>query len=496
MSPVIKPARWMVAVAGLVSCSSTHGPAPSAPVSLTFAQTSDAALQTLQNVFYHDGNWNLCAPTACGVVPFDDVDWGADSLTAALYLRWIINADASIPPMMTRLAANAATYGTCTASNCPTWSDVPLWDSIAASHEHLVVGTANTLQQALLAFDYVDTATQFALGACPDIDYQLPAGSTNQLKTLESDSNYIKAALLLYQITGTASYLTKAQAKYASVRKYFLDPTVPLYTVYVIDDGKTCTQIPGRFYASVNGNMIWNGIALAGATKTSSYLDDAIATAQAVSAHLADANGVYANLQTDDDVVEPLIEGMYQLATQQSQRFASDWLQTNATAMAAARTADGTYGRFFDGPPPQGQISEWQANGGLALAFVAGGLWPDQIATSRAGAWQNAVYVADDLPTLPSSIQFTGQAIAVFGTIGEQSYQLGQASVFIDGVQTFDQTGIHQNESNAFGRLPNSILFAWRWPAAGPHTLSFQAGPSDPKEGGPFLHVQGYSYVP
>ena len=83
----------------------------------------------------------------------------------------------------------------------------------------------------------------------------------------------------------------------------------------------------------------------------------------------------------------------------------------------------------------------------------------------------------------------------MFGTLGEQDYQLGQASVFVDGVQTFDQTGIHQNESNAFGPVPDSILFAWRWPTSGPHTLSFQAGPSDAKDGGPFLHVQAYSYV-
>ncbi|HEY8089869.1 MAG TPA: hypothetical protein VIF09_18540, partial [Polyangiaceae bacterium] len=255
------------------------------------------------------------------------------------------------------------------------------------------------------------------------------------------------------------------------------------------------TQVPRRFYASVNGNMIWNGIALASATTTSTYLDDAVATAQAVGQNLSDASGVFADLQTDDDVVEPLVEAMYQLAAQ-GQSFAADWLQTNATAMAGARAPGGFYGRFFDGPAPPAQGTVWQANGGFALAFAAGGLWPDQIATSNAGAWQNAVYVADDLPTLPSSLQFTGQAIAVFGTLGERDYQLGQASVFIDGIETFDQTGIHQDESNALAPVPDSILFAWRWPASGAHTLTFQAGPSDPKDGGPFLHVQGYSYVP
>lgn len=469
-------------------------PAPAAPG--TFRQASDAALETLQTTFYDDGNWKLCVPTSCGVLPFDDFDWGADSLTAALYLRWSIEGDASIPPMMTQLDANGPTYGTCTAQNCPSWSDVPLWDSVAASHENLVTGSSSTLQRAQEAFDYVDTATQFALGACPGVDYQEPAGGSTMVKTLETDSNYVKAALLLYQATSTAAYLDKAVAKYASARQYFLDPTVPLYTVYVVDDGQSCSQIPRRFYASVNGNMIWSGLALAAATGDASYLDDAVATGQAVAANLSDAAGVYADLQTDDDVVEPLVEAMYQLATAQDQAFAEAWLQTNAQAMAGARAPDGAYGRFFDGPAPTAAITEWQANGGLALAFVAGGLWPDAVATSNAGAWKDAVYVADDLPALPSSIQFTGQAIAVFGTLGEQSYQLGQALVYVDGVETFDQTGIHQDESNAFGAIPDAVLFAWRWPTSGPHTVSFAAGPSDPKDGGPFLHVQGYSYVP
>jgi len=485
-------------IASLSSCSSSSGPpsSPDAGPPQTFKQASDAALTTLQTVFYDDGNWDLCEPTKCGILPYDDFDWGADSLTAALYLRWSLEKDPAIVPMMKLLDANGASYGTCTSTDCPSWSDVPLWDSIAGSHEHLVTGSAGALSRAEGAFDYVDTATEFALGACPQLDYQIPLGGCTFLKTLETDSNYIKAALLLHQLTGTASYLDKAVAKYAAVRQVFLDPQVPLYTVYVIDDGKTCTPIAHRFYGSVNGNMIWNGVALAEATGTASYLDDAIATAKAVGQYLGDGAGVYADLQTDDDVVEPLIEGMAQLATQEKQSFASDWLLTNAQAMAAARAPNGVYGRFFDGPAPPGQVTEWAASGGLALAFVAGALSPTGIASTNEGAWDGAVMVTDDLSMLPASIQFTGRAIALYGTIGEQCCQLGQAAVFVDGVQTFDQTGIHQNESNAFGPVPDSILFAWRWPTSGPHTLRFEAGPTDPKDGGPFLHVRSYAYVP
>jgi hypothetical protein len=487
------------AVALVLACSSGSNPGSSAVdagVPKTFLQASDAALRTMQSLFYSQGNWRMCVPTACsGVLPLDDFDWGADSMTAALYLRWTFEKDASIVTMMKALDANGAGYGTCTDTSCLMWSDVPLWDSIAGAHEHFVTGSATSLARAKSGFDFVDTANQFALGACPEIDYQRPGGDLN-LKTLETDSNYIKAALLLFQLTGSSSYLDKAVAKYASVRKYFLDPQVPLYTVYVFDDGKTCAPLAHRFYGSVNGNMIWNGLTLAADTGQSSYADDAMATAKAVNQYLGDSAGIYADLQTDDDVAEPLVEGMYLMATQGKQSFATDWLLKNATAMAGARTPEGVYGRFFDGPAPPGQITEWQANGGFALAFVAGALSPTGPASTNAGAWKDATYVADDLSTLPSSITFTGRAIAVMGTIGEKCCKVGEARVFVDGVETFDQTGIHQNQSNAFGPVPSSILFAWRWPTSGSHTLRFEAGPPDPKDGGPFLHVQGYSYVP
>ncbi|HEX8795883.1 MAG TPA: hypothetical protein VF765_33270 [Polyangiaceae bacterium] len=486
----------VIGLAAALGCSTEGNSLWPQAAPMTFRQSSDAALQTLKSAFYADGNWNMCVPTKCGFLPDDDFDWGADSLTAALYLRWSIEKDSSVVPMIEALDANGAAYGKCTDTSCLEWSDVPLWDSIAGSHEHLVTGSVSSLHRAVTGFGFVDTANQFGRGACPEIDYQMPGGGSIQVKTLETDSNYVKAALLLHQITGTASYLDKAVAKYASVRKWFLDPAVALYTVYVFDDGKTCTPLPHRFYGSVNGNMIWSGVALAAATGQPSFLQDAVATATAVKEHLSDAAGIYADLQTDDDVVEPLIEGMYALATQGKQTFAEDWLLANARAMSGARSTSGLYGRFFDGPPPAGQITEWQANGAFALAFVAGGLWPSQSATDNAVAWSEAQYVADDLSTLPSSIEFTGRAIAVLGTIGEKCCQLGEARVFVDGVETFDRTGIHQNQSNAFGPAPDSILFAWRWPTPGTHTLRFEAGPPDAKDGGPFLHVQGYTYVP
>src|SRR5215472_5269221 len=185
--------RGVIATSGValvVACSSGSSPgsaAADAGAPMNFRQASDAALQTMQTLFYNQGNWNMCVPTACSrLLPMDDFDWGADSMTAALYLRWTFEQDASVVTMMNALDANGSkSYGTCVDTSCVMWSDVPLWDSIAGAHEYLVTGSPGSIARAKNAFDFVDTANQFGLGACPEINYQRPGGDLN-LKTLET----------------------------------------------------------------------------------------------------------------------------------------------------------------------------------------------------------------------------------------------------------------------------------------------------------------------
>jgi hypothetical protein len=471
------------------------GGEPALPVSATLAEAGAQALQTLELEFYDQhGGWNLCNPPSCGAT---DGDWGADVLTSTLYLAWSITHDPGVAPTMAALDADGPSYSPCLFPACATWSDEALWDSVAASRQYEVLGSASALARAVSSFDYVDGGDAFALGACPTIDYQvpqLPGGGSNNLKTLETDSNYIKAALLLHHSTGVSSYLTRAAAKYAAVRDHFLDPTLPLYSVYVFDDGTRCAQVPQRFFGGVNGNMIWSGYHLWLATGDPSYHAHALATAGAVADSLGDAAGVYANLQAENDVVEPLIEAMYELATSDQQAFASTWILLNAAASASARTPDGAYRRFFDGPGLPGTVTAWQSNGGLALALAAAALDPSRpIAADR---WAPASYVAQDISTLPSTLAFHGSAIALIGTIGEQCCGGGHASVFVDGVETIDRTGIWQNKSSSGHALPDSILFAWRWPQSGEHRLDFAGGDENAKEGGPFLHVRGYYLLP
>ena len=314
----------------------------------TFAAASNAAFLTLanngssHNQFYDPhgtGYWHFALPYAAGTS--GRVDWVADNLTYALYFRWLTNHDASIVTTMNQLNSTGPDYPTpCTLTgaslNCLHISDVVMWDSVAAAREYQVTGTASALTRSEDAFNYVDASNVFGQGSCPTIDYQLQWDSVDgyggryHLKTLETDSNYVKAAILLYEATGNSTYLTKAENKYAAIRQYFLDPVLPLYTVYVFDTAGACSQAPQRFFASANGNMIWAGSALAQATGNPQYLNDAINTAHAVVNNLSDPTGLYENAQAANDVVEPLIEGMYQLATADSQVFAKAWLLTNA----------------------------------------------------------------------------------------------------------------------------------------------------------------------
>jgi hypothetical protein len=460
----------------LTACAlaaSASASASAAPTT-TFASAGRQALSTLLDVYYAgNGLWNECDKPGCNQT---DSDWGADSLTYALAFRAQTGGETTIPPVLSALAAAAPTYpAACQLPSCQSWSDVPLSEALA---------------KAEAAFAFVEGSDAYALGACPDIRYQQPSGSANQLKTLETDGNAVKAAILLFQATGEQTYLQSAVDRYAAIRAHFLDPVLPLYTVYVFDDGKTCAQVPHRFFASVNGDMIWSGLELSTLTGTASYLDQALASARAVAVDLSDPAGVFADLQAENDVVEPLVEAMYALATEGGQAFARSWILTNAAAAISARGTDGSFGRFFDGPPPQTTVTAWQTNGGLALEIAAAALDPEGTVTAIS-RWAGARRFNRQLGAT-GTIRFTGSEIALIGTLGESCCEAGHARVFVDGRESVDGTGIWQDKSSSGKPIPGTVLFAWRWPGRGAHVIRFEPGVANGKEGGSFLHLRAY----
>jgi hypothetical protein len=463
------------------------------PPAVTYADFGAQVVSALtQDLWAGGGLWYECD----GGCAATNQDWGADSLTYVLFLRWLTTHDPTLAPYFESLVATAHAYPGCRGAMCADWSDVPEWDAVADEREYEVTGQKQALALAQAAYEQVAESDAYALGACPKVRYQRPFGGGGGLKTLETDSNAIKAALLLYRATNTGRYLDDARSLYAAVRAVFFDPNAALYTAYVFDDGHACTQLPHRFFASVNGNMIWNGIELSSATGDAQYLADAQATAGAVRGQLADTDGIFANLQADNDVAEPLVEGMFLLATSQGDAGALAWLRANAqAAVQNARIPDGLYARFWDGPAPDAAIDAWQTNGGMALAVTAAALWPTEM-PRQDSAWSGAQRVRIDVSGLPVSYTFSGSGIAVVGTLGDSCCEPGRAALHVDGVEPTDHTGIWQNKSPAGESFPGAVLFAWRWPTAGPHRLDFLSDAPNAKEGGPFLHVTGYLILP
>lgn len=462
----------------------------------TFSQLGDDVLSTMKRSWYVPGTgWRGCA-VGCGA---SDQDWGADSLTTVLYERWLLTHDPALTTWLRELIGSAPDHG----RDSTMWSDVPLWDAVAAVRMYDVTHDPAALRRAVDDYAYVAGGTSFAGGACTTIDYQYPQGGSERgpagagLKTLESDANRILAAALLAQrvpeANDRARYLAEARRSYAAARRWFLDRSRSLYTVYAFDSGRDCRIVPQRFFASVNGVMIEAGLELTRATGDERYARDARATAHAV-AQLADDRGIFTDLQAENDIVEPLVLAMVELA-QAGDAEARAWIVTNAAAAVQARNADGSYGRFFDGPAPS-RVTIFETNGGFGLMIGAAAFAPEQY-PDGSDPWRSAVS-RDVRISAPGTYTFTGSGIAMLGTLGEYCIPAfsgdrlcdgGHAHVRIDGSEMVDRTGIWQGKMFG-GRTPDAVLFAWRWTKRGVHSLQFELGDQNGKEGPSFLDVR------
>jgi len=458
---------------------------------ISYSALAARSISLLENSYYNGtGLWHMCFPK--GTCSTKNRDWGADALTNVLYFRWMLDRDPSVVPYMRTLAQTAHQWLPTDIGS----SDSVTWDAVAEVRLYQVTRNKAVLAKAQAALKFVDTEPGLATGACPTIDYQWPYGARGQLKTIETTTNYVKAALLLYHITGKKSFLTQAKRQYAQVRRYFFNRPTKLYSSYLFDNGKKCKLLPGQYFASVNGNMIWAGSMLAQATGRHGYLGDAIATARAVQSELSDGAGIFADLQADNDIGEPLIEAMYRLATYDHLAFAKNWLLRNASAAGADVNAAGAFGRFFDGPPPSATATAWQVNGGIALMVAAAAIDP-QGHPADPGFWDRATFVLDSQTMAHDTVRvsFTGRAIAIIGTIGDKCCILGHASVAVDGVPTVNQAGIWQNYSSPSRQQPDQVLFAWRWRTSGHHVITIGPAKFDNEEGGSFFSMTGYLLV-
>jgi len=97
----------VVAAAGLALTPSTTG-------TTTFAALGRQATSTLTHTLYaRNGYWNQCGPPGCGVA---NRDWGVDSLTYSLWLRWSTTHDKTLVPILRALIGTSPVYGAPCAS--------------------------------------------------------------------------------------------------------------------------------------------------------------------------------------------------------------------------------------------------------------------------------------------------------------------------------------------------------------------------------------------
>jgi hypothetical protein len=201
----------------LAACS--HGPEAHPPLlaASTFAEYGNQVVLALkQDLWTGGGQWSNC-DGGCG---HSNKDWGNDALTFVLYLRWLATHDSSLVPMFRDLTESATSYGTlsCNGVVCFDWSDMPEWDAVANAREFEVTGERRARELAETAYRHVANSNAYRGGACPEIRFQRPGGGGGGLKTLETDSNAIKAAMLLWTQTGNDRYLRDAAATYQAVR--------------------------------------------------------------------------------------------------------------------------------------------------------------------------------------------------------------------------------------------------------------------------------------
>ncbi len=261
MRPVLAAQLAVAVVVGLsVDAGTPAGGANPSALGSTFALAGTLATDTLLKRFSTGrGSWALCSPSLCGSA---DQDWGADSLTYTLALRERTRPAPALLRTLAQLALAAPRYpAACSGRSCVGWSDVPSGmrsPSRASTRPHTSRGPSRRRRRPSRS-----SRTRPCTRAVRALrsGTSSPTEAANDLKTLETDGNAIKAALLLYARAARRRIPRDRRAPLCGGPKLLSRPRGRRSTpTYVFDNGAHCAQLPHRFFASGNGNMIWNGV--------------------------------------------------------------------------------------------------------------------------------------------------------------------------------------------------------------------------------------------
>ena len=174
--PESPPAAWIRTVAGVVLAAALASvswiPAGSSEsirssTQPTFSNLADDVVATIMRHWYAGGSrFRECSDCAAAVAS----DWGADSLIDVLYERWLLTRDVSVTKAFKGIVAGEP------GNTLGGFSDVPMWDAVAAIRAYDVTHDPRALREAEREYHALATSRDFALEPCPAIDAQIRRG--------------------------------------------------------------------------------------------------------------------------------------------------------------------------------------------------------------------------------------------------------------------------------------------------------------------------------
>ncbi len=200
-------------------------------------------------------------------------------------------------------AAFESAVGPPLGSGGATYYDDNAWVTLDLLHQYQLDHDASALQLAEQTFSFIETGWSANPSAtCPGGVYWIDSSSSSQRNTTSTAAS-AEAAVELYQVSGSSSYLDWAEQMYDWVNQCLAVPAgnsnAGLYYDHINSDGTINTAM----WSYNQGSMIGAGVLLAKATGDNIYLQNADNTAQAALS--------YFGTGTELDTQGPAFNGIY-----------------------------------------------------------------------------------------------------------------------------------------------------------------------------------------
>lgn len=240
--------------------------------------------------------------------------------------------------------------------------DDMLWMIVALIKGYQVTGDNAFLDTARRGLDFVwNDAYDASVGA---IKWSWKDGSRAYMAT--SNYPFIIAAMMLYHITGEATYLDKAEKIYAWTRQNLFQQGTGRVADHVVGDDP-----PGfEDYTYNQGICIGANILLYKATGAASYLEDAIKAADYTRDKMSNVNGILVAEDFGERGVFKAIfaQYIYELIYDLDQKQYLPWIESNIASAWYNRDPQRNLMYLnYTVPAPTGIIKSYEASSGVAF---------------------------------------------------------------------------------------------------------------------------------